>query len=64
MSKKAYILNDDPEYNRAAVKVRIASREDYPNMPELEVAKMILNEDEYSIWKTNYDEVQDLINSL
>lgn len=64
MPQKAYILNDDPEYNRAAGKVRIASGEDYPNLSELEVAKRVLHRDEYSIWKANYDEVQDLINSL
>lgn len=52
--KKSYIINDDPAYNMAAVKVRI-ERERYPELSEVEAAKKILDETQYALWKETYD---------
>lgn len=60
MAKRSCIINDDPEYNMAAVKVCFERKRDYPHLSEVEAAKIILNEKQCTLWKEHYDKIQHL----
>jgi len=54
MPQKSYIVNDDHEYNVAFAIVFLAQN-DYPELTEIEVAKKVLDDRQYMIWKETYD---------
>ena len=54
MGKNVYIIDESIEYGIASATVRLAE-DDYPGTPAIEIARKVLDAEQYALWKDHYD---------